>query len=82
MNSTLKISQERLRDYVKAHLSECCAELLNWSETGVLQDGHIRVANAIASTYEAAFCMAIVESEVKRQAMQFVARSTEAWDRR
>lgn len=57
--------------YCEKHLTECCRELLEYSSTGILGDGHVREL-ARHFSFAGNHAQAMAESVVKQAAMQAV----------
>jgi hypothetical protein len=57
--------------FVNAHLRECAAELLEWSDTGVLRDGRVReLAKLCAQWTGPSNALNVAESYVKHAALE------------
>ena len=62
---------DQARDYIKQHLKECCEEMLEWQNTSILCNGHVRHAALIVSEFNKNYDLAIAEDIIKKEAMKF-----------
>lgn len=76
----LKEAMLKMRQEVHLYLVECCIEMRQYSDTGILTDGEVRRITAVLTTndehpmnYHDA--SAIVHSQIKECAMQFVVQN-------
>ena len=62
-----------MRMFIELHLRECCLELREWENTGIIPDGRLREAKSILihpALKERS--LTHVESAVKRASMEYV----------
>jgi len=74
---TIEITQivQMMKAYVKDNLKDCCRELVDWDNTGILCEGKVRLAARILEPIGSGDStnLRIAEQEVKSQAIQKVA---------
>jgi hypothetical protein len=71
-SETLKEQLQLAREYVADHLVECCREELEWQDTALLCDGHLREAAKLFAALDPVRSLSMTQSEIHRQAMKFV----------
>lgn len=63
--------QQDCIDFAKRHLSECAAELIERSETGILRNGRVReLSERIKQWAPANEALSIAENTIKRAALE------------
>lgn len=78
MNENLTVDANEMfksaSEYCKSHLKECCAELLEYQQTGILKNGHVCILACEYFTFVGAYTTQknLAISLVHDEAMKFV----------
>lgn len=72
MTSVPEQQRELMEAYCRTYLKECCTEMVEWSETAVLRDGHVRKLADLCRPYAGHHALAVAESQIKHEAMKLV----------
>ena len=68
---TLIEQREAAIALVEANLAQCCTELIEWSDTGVLSDGKVREVARLCA-FAGHSDLSVAETIIKRLAFEFV----------
>lgn len=68
-----KKAQEDAEGFARDNLPQCCAELIEWSNTGILCDGKVRMLRGLVD-FAGSSALAVAEGIVKRAAFEDVVK--------
>lgn len=71
----LRAALDRAKQYIGAHLGECCQEVLDFHATASLCPGRVRAAARMYAEVSPANSLKMALDEVAMQAMERVART-------
>jgi hypothetical protein len=72
--SELSMTLDRAKRYVRTHLVECCREVLDSQDNGILCNGRVREAASIYAGIHTRGALKMALDEVARQAMERTAK--------
>jgi hypothetical protein len=69
MSNEMKDARSKAQEFVAANLAECCADEIEWQDTGLLRDGKLREAAKLFGALDKPHAIPLAQSETARQAM-------------
>lgn len=74
--SNARENMQQMKQFVAENMKQCCHELIEWQDTGVLSNGKVREASRMLVGIYRSDSLSIVESEIKSQALRKVANES------